>query len=140
MKKIFIILTCIIIIFTVLPTLFYSATNVIYRNPSDWFKCLKDGGDYIEDINYLAPKKGLFYGDGYICKYTYIDGGKECFSNEDCTGICLVTEDTIIEDRQTSKSGVIIPKVIGGSGKCSSTNYFPNGRPGDFDVPIKVYY
>lgn len=135
MKNSFKILTCTIVIVLFLLTLLITATNIVYRNPTDWFKCLKDGGDYIENIDYLVSGKKLFHGEGYICKYTYIDGEKECFSNDDCMGVCLVTKDTIIV-----KSETLSPKVIGGSGKCSSTNYFPGVKPGDFDFPIEIYF
>ena len=140
MKKIVLIIVLGFLVIYLLPTILFSIFSFIYKNPADFISCYKEGGKYIVKETPSMPSRQLFSGDGYVCKYSYTDSGKVCYSNNDCQGICLVTEDTIIENDAKTKGLISIPKVVGGSGKCASTNYFPNGHPGDFDVPIMMFY
>lgn len=110
-------------------------------NPIAAITCSLSGGKYTRSGMESPLSSGPrfpFSGEGYVCGREFSDAGTACTSNDDCQGVCLVTEDTILETREPSFTGIFVPKVVGGTGICSSRNYGEEARRPHFSFPLDV--
>jgi hypothetical protein len=89
-------------------------------------ECAKSNGSY-QSISVPIGAPAM-----YRCVHEFNDGGKKCFSNDDCEGNCLVTKNTIIAKDKTE---VFRAKVVGGFGSCENNDLRYPSYPGDFENP-----
>jgi len=98
------------------------------NDPGEKKSCILSGGEWIRPE---TPEGAPRY--NYKCVHTFSDANKKCFSNDDCQGNCLITEDTVVEQPDFLKS--IKSKVIGGFGACEKDDRRHPSYPGDFENP-----
>ncbi len=98
---------------------------IIRYDPIQHARCILSNGKFKTPVG-PAGSPPL----GFYCVYTYKDGGKECKSSDECEGLCLVTDET-----QTSSKG-FGGRVIGGYGRCESTNRINSCFPGTIGEPF----
>ena len=95
-----------------------SETTKAQINSLDEIQCKQGGYEWVPVPGLCAPNKQGQYDCGYRCDIKTSDGGKECYSNNECEGACLCSKN----EKDTEGFQV---------GECSRYKYFTE----DIDCP-----